>query len=64
MIHFTPPGMAYAPPINEIGVGFNPDYALEQIELAGYPNCEGFPNVEIVTYQGAGTWAEFWASWC
>ena len=62
MIHFTPPGMAHAPPINEIGVGFNPEYAREQMEAAGYPNCEGFPNVEIVTYQGAGTWAEFWAA--
>jgi oligopeptide transport system substrate-binding protein len=62
MIHFTPPGMAHAPPINEIGVGFNPEYAAEQIEEAGFPNCEGFPNVEIVTYQGAGDWAEFWAA--
>jgi len=62
MIHFTPPGMAHAPPINEIGVGFDPDYAAEQIAEAGYPNCEGFPNVDIVTYQGAGTWAEFWAA--
>jgi oligopeptide transport system substrate-binding protein len=62
MIHFTPPGMAHAPPINEVGVGFDPAYAQEQIELAGYPGCEGFPNIEIVTYQGAGTWAEFWAA--
>jgi len=62
MIHFTPPGMAHAPPINEIGVGFNPEYALEQIELAGYPNCEGFPAIEMITYAGAGTWAEFWAA--
>lgn len=62
MIHFTPPGMAHAPPINEVGVGYDPDYARTQMEEAGYPNCEGFPNIEIVTYSGAGTWAEFWAA--
>lgn len=62
MIHFTPPGVAYAPPIDEIGVGFDPDYAWEELALAGYPDCEGFPNVDIVTYVGAGTWAEFWAA--
>jgi oligopeptide transport system substrate-binding protein len=62
MIHFTPPGMAHAPPINEVGVGFNPDYARAELELAGYPNCEGFPAIEIVTYSTAGVWADFWAS--
>ena len=62
MIHFTPPGMAHAPPINEVGVGFNPEYANEQLAEAGFPNCEGFPNVDIITYTGAGTWAEFWAA--
>jgi oligopeptide transport system substrate-binding protein len=62
MIHFTPPGMAHAAPINEIGVGFDPAFAASELEAAGYPNCEGFPNVDIVTYQGAGTWADFWAA--
>jgi oligopeptide transport system substrate-binding protein len=62
MIHFTPPGMAHAVPINEVGVGFDPEYAAAQLELAGYPNCEGFPNVNLSAYTGAGTWAEFWAS--
>lgn len=59
MIHFTPPGMFGAPPINEVGVGYDPEFAREQIAEAGYPNCEGFPNLEIVAYTGAGTWAEF-----
>ena len=62
MIHFTPPGMLHAPPIDEIGVGYNPDYAREQMALAGYPDCENFPSIDIITYQGAGTWAEFWAA--
>ncbi len=59
MIHFTPPGMFGAPPINEVGVGYNPDFARAEMAAAGYENCDGFPNVEIVTYTGAGTWAEF-----
>jgi oligopeptide transport system substrate-binding protein len=62
MIHFTPPGMAHAAPINEVGVGFDPAFAASELEAAGYPNCEGFPNVDIVTFQGAGTWADFWAA--
>jgi len=62
MIHLTPPGMFGAPPINEVGVGYDPEFAKAQMEAAGYPNCEGFPPVEIVAYQGAGDWAEFLAS--
>jgi oligopeptide transport system substrate-binding protein len=62
MIHFTPPGMAHAVPINEVGVGFDPEFARAEMAAAGYENCEGFPNVNLVTYQGAGTWAEFWAA--
>jgi oligopeptide transport system substrate-binding protein len=62
MIHFTPPGMAHAPPINEIGVGYDPAYAANELEAAGYPGCEGFPSIDIIAYQGAGSWAEFWAS--
>lgn len=54
MIHLTPPGMFGAPPINEVGVGFNPEYAAEQMELAGYPNCEGFPTIEVNAGAGFG----------
>jgi oligopeptide transport system substrate-binding protein len=62
MTHFTPPGMFGAVPINEVGVGFDPEYAQAQLEEAGYANCEGLPNINIITYSGAGNWAEFWAS--
>lgn len=62
MIHFTPPGMAHSAPINEIGVGYDPEYAREQLAEAGYPGCEGFPNIDMIAYSGAGTWAEFWAA--
>ncbi len=59
MIHFTPPGMVGAVPINEVGVGYDPDFARAQMEASGYPNCEGFPPVEIVTYSASAAWAEF-----
>jgi ABC-type transport system substrate-binding protein len=62
MIHFTPPGIAHAPPINQIGVGFNPPYAAAQLAEAGYPNCEGLPPLTIAAYAGVGNWGEFLAA--
>lgn len=60
MIHFTPPGMLNAPAIDEVGVGFDPEYAREQLALGGYPNCEGFPEIEIEVYSMSREWADFW----
>jgi oligopeptide transport system substrate-binding protein len=65
MFHFMPPGIFGAVPINEVGVfgpdgsGLDAEYAKAQMADAGYPNCEGFPDVTIATYQGAEPWAEF-----
>ncbi len=59
MVHFTPPGMFGAPLIDEPGVGFDPVYAREQLALAGYPNCEAFPEFEIVVHQGVASWGEY-----
>ncbi|MCC7206918.1 MAG: peptide ABC transporter substrate-binding protein [Anaerolineae bacterium] len=65
MAHFMPPGIIGAVPINEVGVGqpntpgFDAEYAKAEMEAAGYPNCEGFPEYTVVTYQGASDWAEF-----
>jgi oligopeptide transport system substrate-binding protein len=61
MTHFAPPGIFGAPPINEVGIGFDPAFAAEQMELAGYPNCEGFPQVTLLGYSGQSTlnWIEF-----
>lgn len=66
MSHFAPPGIFGAPPIDEVGVGFNPEYAAEQMALAGYPDCEGFPQVTLLGYSGESTlaWIEYaQASW-
>jgi ABC-type oligopeptide transport system substrate-binding subunit len=61
MKHFAPPGIFGAPPIDEVGVGYNPEWAAEQLAAAGYPNCEGFPTVTLLGYTGASTlaWIEF-----
>jgi oligopeptide transport system substrate-binding protein len=53
MIHFTPPGMFGAPSINEIGVGFDPDYARAQLALAGYPDCKNLPKITTLTFMYA-----------
>jgi oligopeptide transport system substrate-binding protein len=61
MKHFAPPGIFGAPPIDEVGVGYNPEYAREQLAEAGYPVCEGFPEVSLLGYSGQSTlnWIEF-----
>lgn len=50
MIHFTPPGIFGAPAIDEVGVGYDPLYAREQLALGGYPDCVGLPPVTITTF--------------
>jgi oligopeptide transport system substrate-binding protein len=61
MSHFAPPGIFGAPPIDEVGVGFDPEFAAAEMTAAGYPNCEGFPQVSLLGYSGAATlsWIEF-----
>jgi oligopeptide transport system substrate-binding protein len=61
MIHLAPPGIFGAPPIDEVGVGFNPEWAREQLAEAGYPDCEGFPTISLLGYSGQSTlnWIEF-----
>lgn len=61
MKHLAPPGIFGAPPIDEVGVGYDPEWAAEQLAEAGYPNCEGFPQVTLLGYSGEHTlnWIEF-----
>jgi oligopeptide transport system substrate-binding protein len=61
MKHFTPPGIFGAPPIDEVGVGYDPEFARAELALAGYPDCEGFPTVSLLGYSGQSTlnWIEF-----
>ena len=53
MVHFAPPGIFGAPPIDEVGVGFDPEFAQGELAEAGYAACAGFPQVTLLTYPGA-----------
>jgi oligopeptide transport system substrate-binding protein len=61
MTHFAPPGIFGAPPIDEVGIPFDPEFAKAELAEAGYPNCEGFPGVSLLGYTGQTTldWIEF-----
>ena len=61
MSHFAPPGITHAPPIDEVGLGYNPERAAAALAEAGYPGCEGFPQVTLLGYSGESTlrWIEF-----
>jgi ABC-type transport system substrate-binding protein len=52
MIHFAPPGIFGAPPIDEVGVGFDPEFAQQQLADAGYAACQGFPQVSFLVFPG------------
>ncbi len=52
MKHFAPPGIFGAPPIDDVGVGYDPEYARDQLAEAGYPDCEGFPQVSLMAGTG------------
>ena len=58
MIHFTPPGMFGAPPIDAIGVGYDPTFARSELGAAGYPNCGGLPPITLATWQGNTAWTD------
>lgn len=62
MVHFSPPGIAHAPPINEVGIGFDPDYALQELQQSTYGDCQSLPTINIVTFAGTGVWGEFWSA--
>ena len=47
MKHFSPPGVFGAPPVDEIGVGDDLEYAQAELALAGYPQCQGLPKINI-----------------
>ena len=61
MTHFAPPAMFGAPPIDEVGNAYDPTAAAAKLAEAGYPNCEGFPQVSLLAYSGEATlrWIEF-----
>lgn len=55
---FISDGVAYSPQGATV-VGYNPDYAREQLALSPYPNCENFPEVKMTLFNGAGSWGTY-----
>jgi oligopeptide transport system substrate-binding protein len=43
MRHLTPPGTIGAPPLNEVGLGYSPDYARLQLAESPYRTCRLMP---------------------
>jgi oligopeptide transport system substrate-binding protein len=61
--HFTPPGLAHAPPLSApFDVGYDPALARAQMAASSYAGCEGFPPVTIAVFEGAFRWAEYLVS--
>ena len=47
MSHYAPPGVFGAPPVNEVGVGDDQEFARSELTLAGYPQCQGLPKTNF-----------------
>jgi oligopeptide transport system substrate-binding protein len=47
MKHLGPAGVFGAPPVDEIGVGYDPEFAQAEMAAAGYPDCQGFAEVRL-----------------
>jgi oligopeptide transport system substrate-binding protein len=52
MKHLTPPVVFGAPPINEIGVGYDLDFAHAELAAAGHPDCQGIPHLTLFARKG------------
>ncbi len=48
MRHFTPPDIFGAPPIDEVGVGYSPDYAIQRMASTSYFDCSVLPELNIL----------------
>lgn len=48
MRHFTPPGTVGAPRVDEVGIGYDPDYARQLLVEAGYRNCKFLPDMRYL----------------
>lgn len=46
--HLSPPGVYGAPPLDRVGVGYNPDYARQQLLLGGVTACRFLPEIRYM----------------
>ncbi len=54
-IHLIPPSIPLAPAVDQIGVGYDPEYAVAELAKSPYPGCKGFPEVHSVSQPGRRT---------
>ncbi|MFW6070336.1 MAG: peptide ABC transporter substrate-binding protein [bacterium] len=45
MRHFSPPGVLGAPPADQVGVGYDPDWARRQMATSQFQDCQFLPEV-------------------
>ena len=43
--HLSPPGVVGAPPLDMVGVGYNPGYARQQMAASGFGSCRLMPPI-------------------
>jgi oligopeptide transport system substrate-binding protein len=48
MRHLVPPGNQFAVPVDQVGLGYRPDYAFQQMLASGFPACISLGQI---TYQ-------------
>ncbi len=53
--HLIPPAIPLAPAVDQIGVGYDPEYAVAELAKSPYPGCKGFPEVHSVSQPGRRT---------
>jgi ABC-type oligopeptide transport system substrate-binding subunit len=58
---FTPPGHQPSGDTEVVGLRYDIRYAREQMALAGYPNCNNFPVITMMTFRYATEWGNFLA---
>ena len=46
--HFSPPGAFGAPPVDEVGVGYSPDFARQQMAGSGFRACALLPPITLL----------------
>jgi oligopeptide transport system substrate-binding protein len=46
--HLAPPGVVGAPPLDMVGVGYNPGYARQQMADSGFGSCRLMPPITIM----------------
>ncbi|MCB8942261.1 MAG: hypothetical protein H6658_00665 [Ardenticatenaceae bacterium] len=48
MRHLTPPGAVGALPFDQVGQGYSPDYASQQVAASGFGVCESLPTIRFM----------------